>query len=238
MSTSYCLLKKVRACELFDGRLEPFGVREHVNEETTETSRCLTDGPNYVWMVVDEDGFVYALKAFGGNAPAKILNAVAEDFNTDIVSEHEPQFWGFETQEEWEAWQRELARKDEEEFRVEVLKFLRGEPNDLRRGTTRMVIAKHAKKLVKKNPSLLLPVNHDKLFNEVNAISERDHLAEVRILSAKEVRCLQNARLMLGRKKSKRMLEDMRAAAADCLERVSIRIVPRLKGCSEKRHEK
>ena len=30
LGTRTCLLKKVPACDLFDGRLEGFGVREHV----------------------------------------------------------------------------------------------------------------------------------------------------------------------------------------------------------------
>jgi len=33
MSTDYHLLKKVPACDLFDGRLEGFGVREHVKPD-------------------------------------------------------------------------------------------------------------------------------------------------------------------------------------------------------------
>ena len=39
MSTAYCLLRKVPACNLFDGRLEEFGVREHVKPETTTETR-------------------------------------------------------------------------------------------------------------------------------------------------------------------------------------------------------
>ena len=63
MSTNYCLLRKVPACDLFDGRLEEFGVREHVNPETTtETSRLLTDGRNYLWVYIDDEGFVASSK--------------------------------------------------------------------------------------------------------------------------------------------------------------------------------
>ena len=44
MSTDYRLLRKVPACDLFDGRLEESGVRERVKpEETTEKSRLLTE---------------------------------------------------------------------------------------------------------------------------------------------------------------------------------------------------
>ena len=57
MSTDYRLLRKASACDLFDGRLEEFGVREHVKPEaTTETSRLLTDGRNYLWVYIDDDG--------------------------------------------------------------------------------------------------------------------------------------------------------------------------------------
>ena len=107
MSTDYRLLRKVPACDLFDGRLEEFGVREHVKPEaTTEKSRLLTDGRNYLWVYIDDDGFVDCLTRYAPNgAPGKILNALANVFDTDIVSEYEPQFWGFDTQEEWDAWQ-------------------------------------------------------------------------------------------------------------------------------------
>ena len=180
MSTDYRPLKKVRACELFDGRLEAFGVREHVNKETNEGHRCLTDGNNYLHVYMDDKGLVEGITRYApGGAPGKILNAVAEAFDTDIVSEYEPQFWGFETQEAWDAWQTAIARKHEEKFRVEVLKFLRGEPNNIRRGTNGMTIAKHAKKLVKKDPSLLLPANHDKLFNEARSYWFDRHVVKV-----------------------------------------------------------
>jgi hypothetical protein len=92
MSTDYRLLGKVPACDLFDGHLEEFGVREHVKlETTTEKSRLLTDGRNYLWVYIDDDGFVGCLtRYFPNGAPGKILNALANVFDTDIVSEYEP----------------------------------------------------------------------------------------------------------------------------------------------------
>jgi hypothetical protein len=47
---------------------------------------------------------------------AKILQAICEAFDADIFSEYEPQFWGFDTQEEWDAWQRAIAKEHEDEF--------------------------------------------------------------------------------------------------------------------------
>ena len=39
------------------------------------------------------------------------FHAIAEAFDTGIVSEHEPQFWGFDTQEEWVVWNEQRSRK-------------------------------------------------------------------------------------------------------------------------------
>jgi hypothetical protein len=180
MSTDYSPLKKIPASSLFDGRLEKFDVREHIKpDKTTEKERCLTDGRNYVWVYIDDDGFVDILTRYGANAPVKILNAVANVFDTDIVSEYEPQFWGFDTQEEWDACYQEIAKEHEEQFHIELLKYLEGKPNDIRPGTNGMYQAEIAKKLVEKDPTLLLPINKDKLRNEIESIYNRDHAVKV-----------------------------------------------------------
>ena len=126
MSTDYALLKKVPALDLFDGRLEVFGVREHVNpDETTKKSKCLTDGRNYLWVYIGDDDLVECITSyFPGGAPGKILSAIAEACDVDIVSEYEPQFWGFDTEEEWEAWARQIEEEDNQKFRRELLKYL------------------------------------------------------------------------------------------------------------------
>jgi hypothetical protein len=179
MSTDYCPLKKVPACDLFDGRLEEFGVREHVRPDA-EKSRCLTDGRNCVWVYIDDDGFVSCLTRYYPNGdPEKILNAVADVFDTDIVSEHDPQFWGFDTQEEWDAYMERISREREENFHIEILKYLRGEPNDIQPGTIGMIQAEIAKKLVDNDPALLLPINKAKLRSEVHSIYERDHVVRI-----------------------------------------------------------
>jgi hypothetical protein len=177
MSTDYRPLKKVRACELFDGRLEAFGVREHFNKETDATHRMLTDGCNYLHVSIDENGCVEGLRRYFPNGhPGKILNAMGEAFDTYIASEHEPQYWGFDTEEEWHADLAAISREEKEKFHVEVLKFIRGEPNNIQPGTNGMITAEIAKKLVEKDPSLLLPVNADKLWKEVESIFFGDHV--------------------------------------------------------------
>jgi hypothetical protein len=107
MSTDFRLLKRILASDLLDGRLEAFGVRERVALDhesvlarTPETYRCLTDGHNYVWFGVNDDGCVGWITRYGDNDPNQILDAVARANGAEIVSEHEPQFWGLETEEE------------------------------------------------------------------------------------------------------------------------------------------
>jgi hypothetical protein len=157
MSTTFRLSEKVTALALFDGRLEKFGVRESVVPDvTTEQKRCLTDGRNYLWVSMDDGGAVWSLTRYAGNAPGKILEAIAEAFNTDIFSEYQPQYWGFNTQEEWDAWQEETAReaaeKSTEKFYVQIMHYLRGEPHDIRPGAILKIKADIAKKLSTKIP--------------------------------------------------------------------------------------
>ena len=180
MSTDYVPFNKICARDLFDGRLEKFGVREQPTPETTEKSKCLTDGPNYLWVYINDAGFVGRFtRYFPNGAPGKILNAIAQAFDTDIFSEYEPQYWGFDTQEEWDAWQEKLAKEDDDKFYAELLRYLRGEPNDIRPGSVGMGWAEEAKNLVENDSTLLLPENKDKLLNEARSVYDRDHAVTV-----------------------------------------------------------
>jgi hypothetical protein len=182
MSTDYRLITPILACDLFDGRLEEFGVCEHFSDTTTDRERLLTDGRNYLWLYVDGAGFVAGLTRYLPNGvPSKILNAIAEAFDTEIVSEHEPQFWGFETHEEWDAWNQKIHKEYEDKYHDEMMKFLGGEPNDIRPGTIGMLKAEIAKTLIESDPTLLLTANKDKLRSEIELIYERDHVISVKL---------------------------------------------------------
>jgi hypothetical protein len=177
MSTDFRLLNKVRACDLFDGRLEAFGVREEIAPDSaTERARCLADGRNYLWAYIDDDGQVGCLTRYApGGAPGKILNAIAEACDADIVSEYQPQFCGYDTQAEWDAAMEQMSKQDAENFHAELLKYLRGEPNEIRPGTNGMTWAEIAKRLVENEPELLLPENKEKLRGEIDAVYDRPH---------------------------------------------------------------
>jgi len=175
MSTDFILSRKVSANDLFSGRLATFGVQEHVSSDTSERNRCLTDARNYLWVYLTEDGFVGCLSRYGANAPGKILAAINEAFETDVFSEYEPQYWGFDTQEEWDAAEKKLADQHRDRFYADLCAYIRGEPNDIRPGTIGEIKAKIAKTLVESQAALLQPENKDRLLSEMEAIYDRDH---------------------------------------------------------------
>jgi hypothetical protein len=165
----------VRAHDLFGGRLDTFGIREEVASDTSERKRCLTDGRNYLWVHLTEDGFVDSLVRYGANAPGKILAAISETFETDVFSEYEPQYWGFDTKEEWDNAWKKMNDHDRDRFYADVCAYVRGEPNDIKPGTIGEIEAKIAKTLVESHAALLQPENKDRLLAEIDAIYDRDH---------------------------------------------------------------
>jgi hypothetical protein len=95
-------------CDLFDGRMERFAVREAwASGQTKQNSRCLTDGTNFIWVIGNARGYVSFLTRYGQNDPNQILDAIAKAFECEIVSEHEPQYWGFESEEALDAHRRQ-----------------------------------------------------------------------------------------------------------------------------------
>jgi hypothetical protein len=131
------------------------GVHKHHSEDATANGKCLTDGRNFLWVYGDEKGLVSGFSRYGMNAPQRILQAIGDEFGVDIVSEYEPEFWGYETKEEWEAAWAAMAEEAEQNFYNQVVKFVRGEGHDIRPGTIGMIKAEIAKLLIANSPDLL-----------------------------------------------------------------------------------
>jgi hypothetical protein len=168
--------------ELFDGRLENVGVREQHCEEATADEKCLTDGRNFLWVHCDDEGLVSELVSYFPNgSPHRILRAICDEFDVYIVDEHQPQFWGFETQEEWDAFQMALEEEDDQRFYNEVVKFVRGEEHDIRPGTVGETKAEIAKRLIAETPDLLAEEKRPDLIKAVNSIYDKDHAVVVRL---------------------------------------------------------
>jgi hypothetical protein len=175
MSTWYRPLAPIRIADLFDGRLEDVGVYEEQCEATISNEECLTDGQNFLLVYDDEKGLVSSFTRRGIDAPERILQAIGDEFGVRIVSEYEPEFWGFETREEWDAWHAALNEKDEQNFYNEVAKFVRGEEHDIGPGTIGMIKAEIAKGLIAESPGLLAEDRRPDLIKAVNMIYDRDH---------------------------------------------------------------
>ena len=132
MSTDYKLENEISMAELFGGKLKSFGINEHVIEgKTSKTHRYLSDGENGV--VVYGDCTVSMIKRCGANCPNKILSSISIAFGTRIYSEFDPQFWGFESQEEWDKYESKVNTRRASKFHTDSGDFeqLNGPETDL-----------------------------------------------------------------------------------------------------------
>lgn len=164
MSTDYILSKKLKAQDLFDGRLHAFGIRE---DHQTSNRRCLTDGRNFLWAYMNWEGSVSRLSADGPDGPGKIFGAIRDAFDTHIFSDHEPQYWGFDTQEEWDAAKKRASDQARDELYAYVCAYVRGER--IKPGGDK-IKAKIAQGFVETDAALLHPENKDKLLAGIEAI--------------------------------------------------------------------
>lgn len=178
MSTHYRPVKSILMNELFSGRLAPYGISEasSTSVDKDPLRRNLTDGRNYLSIYANNDGTVDSLIRHGlTNAPGHILAAIAEVFETDIYSEHEPQFWGFDTKEEWDLYMEKLAEEDSAKFFIDITNYLNGEPHDIMPGTIGMLKANIAKTLVTDDRQLLDHENREKLLEMIDKIYDKEH---------------------------------------------------------------
>jgi hypothetical protein len=177
MSTIYCFDKQILMRDLFDGRLAVDGITGHCIPDDPERGqsgcRYLTDGQNCLHVYGDEH--VERLCRYGQNSPFYILNAIAQAFDTYYFSEHMPQYWGFDTEEELDEWHAALAKEERDEFYLQIQQFLAGLPSGIGEGTVGEIQAKIARKLVEEQPALALPEAKERLMDAIDVIYLRDH---------------------------------------------------------------
>ena len=111
MSAEYKTSKRIATSDLFDGRLERYGIREAVHEDWgDEYLRCLTDGHNIIGVLLNDE-YVWQFTRNSLAGGYGILSVIAEVFNVEIFSEDDPQYWGFETHEEFHQWMKMSGEK-------------------------------------------------------------------------------------------------------------------------------
>jgi hypothetical protein len=98
-----------------------------------------------------------------------------------FVSEYDPQFWGFDTQEEWDAAWEAIGKECKDRFYSNVLNYVSNQPNDIGPGTIGEIKAKIAKQLVEADLTLILPESRERLMKKVEEIYRCDHSVTIRL---------------------------------------------------------
>lgn len=186
MSTDFITEKQIQLSELLDGRLEKYNIREHVNENTSKDSHCLTDGTNYLWVYSHNGDAATSFTRYGGNAVNHILGSIFEEFDTNIYSEHECQYWGFNSDKDWSDWMNEQTKSDDDKFYEEIIRFVTEKESDFKAGTIGMIKAEIAQKLVAITPELLLMANRDRLMDDIENSYNSKHAVTI-LLSQEEI---------------------------------------------------
>jgi hypothetical protein len=158
MSTSFRLTKCISCRDLLGGRLERYGIREDTaSTDTADGPRCLSGDQYCIWVYCNDDGSVASLKRYGLNAVGRILDAIRDEFEADIISEHQALKWGLAKRKEWKAWLDEVDEQWREEEYCKMQKYLRGEFDARFVDTNQEEVGQIAKKLIAIDPTLALP---------------------------------------------------------------------------------
>ena len=160
---SYRALTPIRMADLFGGSLNKHGVQ-------AKKRKCLTDGHNVVWVHSDEKGRATTFSDCENEFPLGIFAAICDEFDTEIVCEHDARFWGYETYSEWKG-----AKKADANFYDDVMNYIRRKPHRFERGTIGMGRAQIAKQLIKKYPVLAAKHKCSDLVKVVAAFDKRDN---------------------------------------------------------------
>ena len=156
MSTDYCFKVFAPISDIFDGRLSQYGIHERVEEgRTSERERCLSDGFDQLWLSghkIPERG---AFTSYSYHDCPVILGRLSQLFETCVYSEHEPQYWGFDSQREWDEFEREMADQQYQDTYKNLINFLTLRDHPFKEGTVGMGWALTAHQLVVSDPSYL-----------------------------------------------------------------------------------
>lgn len=167
MLTHYRLEKKIKFKELFDGRLERFGVYNACTKVVTHTWGCLHDDRNS--LIVEGDELVESMSGFGlFNDTEKILTAITTAFNTKIFSEYKPQVWMYKTEAEWRRDRRNHTERTPDFFYNMVIKHVRGETQECAPFADGLLMVRVAKELIFENPDLASLEREMELMEKTN----------------------------------------------------------------------
>ena len=177
MSTAYRPLPDILFVQLFDGRLEKYGIKEEIVANSEEGTRYLVGCDGFLRVHRQKDGTCDFTQR--GFLPWSIFDALAEEFEIELVSEHDYRYWGFSTEEEWDAFNEKFAKESKDKFYDDLRNYVSDQPNGLSPGSIGMIQAEIAKTLVESDPGLMAPEKRDVLLKAMMAIYDRDHAETV-----------------------------------------------------------
>jgi hypothetical protein len=157
----------------FDGRLDKYGVREDIRSNTSASVRYLQGKDGFLCVRSEENGAnsVFEMPHFLP-VPRSVFNALSSEFDTSFQSGYGFRYWGFETEEAWEAAQV-LSQYNKIEFYNSLIRFARGEPHDFAPGSKMFHKIEVAKAAIVRDPSLAELRNCDALLQSVGELYER-----------------------------------------------------------------
>jgi hypothetical protein len=164
LSTDYRPLSPIRMDDLFDGRLSQYGVYEGDDPECTARNRLLSDGTSSLWVSCNEARLVSLVTSCAGNKVERIVRAVEHAFQTTLVSEYQPEYWGYSSREECdEAWER-IYRKHRDSFYAQLMAAVAGRSVEFEVHTVSNALVQLAKGLLDQEPKLAFPAQRDALL--------------------------------------------------------------------------
>jgi hypothetical protein len=181
MFTDFRLTKVLSFDDIFDGRLERFGVHDISVEGATSEFHCLTDGNNVLWVEVDDE--IYFLLGFGMfNAAENILTAIGEVFDVEIFSEHQHQYWRNETEAECRCGRRKIAEEVQTRLNILIMRYVREGFRFSEPCSSFEPLVNIAKDLIIENPDLASPDLEEELLEKTNKIYSEKYDAKPRAI--------------------------------------------------------
>ena len=165
MLTDFRLNKELCFDEIFDGRLDRYGVHDTSVAEPNPWFRCLTDGNNIVWVEVTEP--IEFLIGFGTfDAKEKILTAIAEVFEVEISSEHLYQYWEFDLNRMCLCYRKDVAEEVQFKMNNLIMKHVRSGHRHFELCSSLGTVVNIAKYLMIENPDLASPEREAELLEK------------------------------------------------------------------------
>ena len=155
--------------EVFDGRLAKYGINEIVKDgRSSETERCLTDGFDSVWVyghVSPSPGCSIDYRF--DDAPG-IYVRLQQLFQTEVLSDNEPQYWGFDSHEDWDNHLAKQAERERNRLYDDLVNFLTLRAHPFQKDTVGMGKALVAHELVVNDPTYLDVRRKSEFLNHVD----------------------------------------------------------------------